>query len=162
VIAKVMQVLVFVGTDFLALRILVAQSQLAFSYGNVGPIMLETISYSSESSRLLGRLVHAGLSGTVIALSRMVFWRTTTLEEFSIRQNMFWDRGGNRKHRFIHDLAKAQIHRYAAKQIRVNIAQLPPVHEKINHTRSGPSGCDSSVDCRFHHNPTVVFTTLLH
>src|SRR6202050_1572003 len=76
-------------------------------------------------------------------------------EEFSCGENVLGDRSADGEHRFIHDLAEPQIHRYAAKKVRVDIRKAPAVNEQIDHTRRGPSGGRDGIGARLDHNPLL-------
>src|ERR1700728_748733 len=76
-------------------------------------------------------------------------------EELSCGENVLGDRSADGEHRFIHDLAEPQIHRYAAKKVRVDIREAPAGDEQVDHARRGPSGGRDGIGARLDHDPLL-------
>ena len=81
--------------------------------------------------------------------------RTSRLEEFSWRKNVLWHSGADGIHRLVHDLAQPQIHRHAAKKIRVNIGEAPAGDQQVNHPRGGRAGGGDGIVSRLDHDPSL-------
>ena len=117
---------------------------------------------------MIGRLAEAdgprvlvGRSAKSLAPTRLGRATFTSLlsclKEGGGREDALGQGGADRKHRLIHDLAQAQMHRHAAKEIGVDVAETPSLSEKIDHSQSGDASGGNGVRRRLDDDPGVAF-----
>ena len=96
----------------------------------------------------------SGLSSTVTVVPT---WpRNFGLEKFVGGKDTLCDRGADREHGLVYDLAQAEVKRDATEEVSVDIAEAPMRDEEIDHAVGGGASGGDGVSGGFDDDPSFV------